>query len=318
MAQMTARHETSEVETSTPQTLMCEKSTSVVATGPGPAAGLAQNGAQHPTGIDFAGTVATFQFEGEVNGYAYPSLSPDQQEKFKIAFCNEAASLKRWSVAVDWPPASLPPGLKVFVSDEYKISRALVPAATGQRGHMEFPAWRIVAGDAAILHELVHVFFPNGNRLLAEGLAVFLQAEIGANPAFPNFGIPLHRLAAEVMRKMVPEFAAGNLECLDKISIANLDKIATPSGLRLRVGRNHYQIDSTGHSHLYPIAGSFVQFLIETAGTDKLRFLYARTPLVPFQRNAGSPDRWTEVYGASLGDLERKWKMRVSEQSTPA
>ncbi len=41
---------------------------------------------------------------------------------------------------------------------------------------MEFPAWRVNAGKAAILHELAHVFFPNGNRFLAEGLAVYLQA----------------------------------------------------------------------------------------------------------------------------------------------
>jgi hypothetical protein len=33
---------------------------------------------------------------------------------------------------------------------------------------MEFPAWRVMAGEAAIMHELVHVYFPNGNRLLAE------------------------------------------------------------------------------------------------------------------------------------------------------
>jgi hypothetical protein len=35
------------------------------------------------------------------------------------------------------------------------------------------------------------------------------------------------------------------------------------------------------------------------------------TPLVPFERDAGSPDRWIEVYGLSLADLEAQWKSLI-------
>ncbi len=48
-------------------------------------------------------------------------------------------------------------------------------------------------------------FCRTATDLLAEGLAVYLQAEIGRNPAFPNFGWPLHALARELM----PENGAG-------------------------------------------------------------------------------------------------------------
>ncbi len=51
----------------------------------------------------------------------------------------------------------------------------------------EFPANRVAAGEAAVAHELVHVFFPNANRMLAEGLAVHLHQCVAPNPAFPNF-----------------------------------------------------------------------------------------------------------------------------------
>jgi hypothetical protein len=201
--------------------------------------------------------------------------------------------------------------LQIFVSDEYKISRSLVPAAVDRRGRMEFPAWKVIAGEAAILHELVHVYFPNGNRLLAEGLAIFLQATIGGNPTFPNFGRPLHETVRELARDMVPEFMPGKPESLEKIRLADLDKIATPSPLRLRVGRNLYENTPFGQARIYPIAGSFVQFLIETYGTDRFYALFLRTPLLPFRRGAGATDRWKDVYGLSLTDLELRWRSTI-------
>jgi len=259
----------------------------------------------------FGAETATFHFDGQVDGVAYPSLSPAQQETFKAEFFKEIASLKSWARQQDWSP-SVPPALQIFVSDEYKISRSLIPAALDCRGRMEFPAWKAIAGEAAIAHELVHVYFPNGNRLLAEGLAIYLQAKIGGNPSFPNFGRPLHQVARELLRTMVPEFENGRPETLDKIHITELDKIATPSALRLRVGRDLYDNTPVGHAHVYPLAGSFIEFLIETHGTDKLRALFERTPLVPFERNPGSADRWIDTHGLSLADIELQWKTMIA------
>jgi hypothetical protein len=183
---------------------------------------------------------------------------------------------------------------------------------------MEFPAWKVVAGEAAITHELVHVFFPNGNRLLAEGLAIYLQALIGGNPAFPNFGMPLHDVVGESLSAMVPGFAHGSAEGLEKIRIADLDRIATPSPLRLRVGLTLYNDDSVGQGRIYPIAGSFVQFLIERHGMDKFRALFLRTPLRPFERDAGSRERWREIYGTPLEALEEQWRWQVALKVTIA
>jgi hypothetical protein len=263
----------------------------------------------------FGECTATFHFEGKVDGLPYPSLSPGQQDAFVAAFCNEVDRLRSWCAAERWLPDALP-ALQVFVSDEYRISRALIPAAIGQRGRIEFPAWRIVAGEAAIAHELAHVYFPNGNRLLAEGLAIYLQARIGGNPAFPNFGRPLHETAIEVLRRMVPEFASGDPRGLDQVRLGGLDRIATPSGLRLRVGLRLYQIDDVGFAHTYPLAGSFVAFLIETHGLERFRKLYLRTPLKPFERDAGSPGRWGEVYGVTLEEIEREWKTKLAAKAT--
>jgi hypothetical protein len=259
---------------------------------------------------DFGDPIAIFHFDGFVEGVAYPSLSPAQQDSFKADFFREVASLKAWSRRENWLP-STPTELQIYVSDEYKIAKSLVPAALGHRGRMEFPAWKAIAGEAAIAHELVHVYFPNGNRLLAEGLAIYLQDKIGGNPTFPNFGRPLHQVARELLRVMVPEFASGQPESLEKIRLADLDKIATPSPLRLRIGRDLYENTPVGQAHLYPIAGSFAQFLIETRGTDVFRALFQRTPLIPFERNPGSPDRWIDAYGVSLAELEAQWRSKI-------
>jgi hypothetical protein len=275
--------------------------------------GAARSSAQTPSVVteqDRDDAIATFHFDGPVEGSASTSMSSSQQNKFVADFYGELASVKAWSVEVDWL-GDIPAALQIFVSTDYRISKSLVPAWYGHRGHMEFPAWRVIAGQAAIAHELVHVYFPNGNRLLAEGLAIYLQAKIGGHRAFPNFGRPLHELVREVLREMVPEFSCRDPGSLAKINLADLDKIATPGPLLLRVGPDFYDEHAYGQARIYPIAGSFVQFLIEAHGLDKFRTLYMRTPLAPLECNAGSPDRWLDVYGLSLAELEAEWKSLI-------
>jgi hypothetical protein len=255
----------------------------------------------------------SFHF-GSVGEEAGISLPRAQQHRFKADFCREIARLSTWSSEQNWP-ASAPVELQVFISDDYRLSKSLVPAWFGHRGRMEFPAWRVKAGEAAIMHELVHVYLPNGNRLLAEGLAVYLHDRIGGNWAFPNFDVPLHEAVCDCLPKMVPEFSWEEPRGLEPIHLAELDAIATPDALSLSVGQERYGVrygkNPHEQAHIYSLAGSFVQFLIETYGMDKLRALFMRTPLVPFERAAGSPERWIEVYGLSLPELEQHWKSLI-------
>jgi hypothetical protein len=261
--------------------------------------------------------IPSFHF-GSVGGKAGANLAPAQQHRFKADFCREIARLSTWSSEQDWS-SSAHAELQVFISDDYRPSKSLVPAWFGHQGRMEFPAWRVMAGEAAIMHELVHVYFPNGNRLLAEGLAVYLQARIGGNSAFPNFDIPLHEAARECLPAMMPEFSWDDPRCLEAIHLAELDAAATPDALSLSVGQDRYgerhgaRYGKNPHeqARIYSLAGSFVQFLIEAYGMDKLRALFMRTPLIPFERAAGSPDRWIEVYGLSLTELEQHWKSLI-------
>jgi hypothetical protein len=264
---------------------------------------------------ELAGPPATFNFSGRVLGVEYPSLSPAQQESLSADFAQESRALIDWCAREHWLPTTLPTELRIFVSDEYRNSKALLPAAVGQHGRMEFPAWKIVAGEAPIMHELTHVYFPNGNRFIAEALAIYLQATLGSNPAFPNFGRNLHALARDLLLKMLPDFARRDPSSLENLRLTELDKIATPSSLRLRVGLILYQDDPSGQAYIYALVGSFAQFLIDNHGIDRFRALYSLTPLKPFGRDAGLPDRWRDVYGLSLGELETEWKRNLCSDS---
>lgn len=267
-----------------------------------------------------------FDFTGTANGSSvYPSASAAQEELFVATFRRDLTAVKKW-FDEHWPNSptaeALPPAhplgsynpradIEVFVSNEYLLSRSLVPAAVGQRGHMEFPASRVIMGEAAAAHEITHVYFPNGNRLLAEGLAIYLQQKVGKNPAYPNFGTPLHQA---VRLETGPNSQLAN--CLNQINFAGLDKFATPVDLTIRIGTN--TLDSESSVLPYMVAGSFVQFLIEDPcfGSQKQRAqkfhdLYMRTPLVPWEPNAGASDRWQKVYGRPIERLAAEWKSMI-------
>jgi hypothetical protein len=274
---------------------------------------------------DCIGFRVRFQFIGSQERATHPSLSAEQQGRFKMSFGTEVKAVKSWFVEQGWIDdrdsnpmltspafgrAHLPAALQVLVSDECRFARALWPAWIGKRGVMEFPEHRVANGEANVAHELVHVFFPNANRMLAEGIAVYLQQKIGGNPAFPNFGKELHQ--------MVRDFGGvrDSGRILSKLSLMSLDKIATPNDLFLRIGRTVYP-SRTGFPYL--VAGSFIQFLIENVpiGLDKFSDLYAQTPLIPMKYDSGKPDRWKTVYGFSLAQLEFRWKSFISALPPP-
>ena len=128
---------------------------------------------------------------------------------------------------------------------------------------MELPTWRVATGKSAILHELVHVLFPNANRFMAEGLAIYLQAKIGGNSAFPNFGRPLHHVARDALQEL--KLLSSECERVDEGLLTQLDAIATPGPLTLRIGSHVFGEEPRGQGRIYPLVGSFAQYLNRSA-----------------------------------------------------
>jgi hypothetical protein len=285
--------------------------------------------------------LARFDFGGSFGQCGCPSVSPAQQAKFQKDFKDqlervqtELAGLKDRSDK-EWLPidAPLPPRLasgpyqprtdfQVSVSQTYDKARALVPAWLGQRGWMEFPAHRVVTGDATIAHELIHVLFPNANRMLAEGLAVYLQFKLFPHiKAWPNFGDHLEALVEDFLTTNCPKSPSNGLWNLD---LDGFERISSPDELTLRIGGNLFGAESGGSSPddekgVYAIAGSFVGFLLENLIQDDLLTVenfgsvYKSTPMRPLERDAGPPDRWQESYKGkgksySFAELGLLWK----------
>lgn len=263
------------------------------------------------TARNCGGRVATFDFGEQHEDVAGPvaSITDDQQEEFKAAFCRAIGQIETWAGQHRWLLPMHAPHLQVHVADTYVIGRSLVPQWRGKHGRIELPSYRVAVGEATIVHELAHVYFANANRMLAEGFAVYLQHRLGENGAFPNFNEDLHQM----LKCQVSPSSRRS------IRLEQLDKITTPTRLTLRLAGDKVETDGWN----YVFAGSFVQYLIEEHGPDraelmdKFRALYARTPLVPLQRNSGSADRWKAVYGSTLAELEQSWKAFVETKTCP-
>lgn len=167
--------------------------------------------------------------------------------------------------------------IRINVSTSYRISRALVPGYFGNRGLIEMPLRRVRDNTGALLHEIVHIYAPNDNRFLAEGLAVYLHTKLGGNPAFPNFGEDLRRSAARSLS------GAKSLEALNGVR--------TPRPLSTVMDEET----------AYIIAGSFVGFLIEGYG-------------LPAFRNFYETGAYEKIYGKSLDTLETEWRLSTREK----
>jgi hypothetical protein len=248
--------------------------------------------------------IAMFDFFADSSVQTHPM---NLQQVFVDVFCAQVPKVELWARQQKWTiPAGLP-RLKILVAEHFGLARSLVPAWEGDRGRVEIPAGRAIPQSdgkirADVAHEIIHVYFPNGNRMLAEGIAVYVQDETMTNPAYPNFGRPVHeRVFCELFQRQV----------LQTVSLAKLDDISTPFPPIIDLPAN-FPLDEELAAYL--VSGSFVRYLINTYTMDKFRNLYERTPFQVGRqvRRDKARDDWIDVYGRSLGTLENEWKAMIS------
>jgi hypothetical protein len=186
-----------------------------------------------------------------------------------------------------WWGSTFEDPITVSTNADRPISMALIPAWRGERGQMIFGTKRVAGGEAATIHEMIHVYAPNANRMLAEGIAVYGHELLGGPSAYPNYGKDLHQAAASRANKDV---------------MLKLERAATPKALE--------EIDKEGET----LSGSFVRFLIERDGMEKFRALYAMTPLVVKGTDPGDIARWAHVYGQDYAALVDAWLTVVKKK----
>jgi hypothetical protein len=244
--------------------------------------------------------VATWDF------FADSSVKASEQQMFKDFFCQMIPSLKGWAKGIGWDVPFELPRPYILVGEHYDggPSRSLTPAWEGNRGRMEFPAARVKPDPrdgkmkAAVAHELTHFYFPNGNRMLAEGFAIYAQDEtrsLGGNDAYPNFETPVHWWV-KCQSKLGP--------LRPMIDLKTLDDTVTPLSLNDNLPTLTFSEQQLAS---YLIAGSFVRFLIERYGMNLFHNLYDKTRFVPGRHVVRTKDNWTEVYQKPLASLQIEW-----------
>jgi hypothetical protein len=196
-------------------------------------------------------------------------LSEQLSTREAEAYCSYAL-IERQKVERFWGATWKEP-IRIHVDRSYRISKALIPSYRGNRGLMEMPLRGVRNNEGALLHEIVHIYAPNGNRFLAEGLAVYLHHRLAGNGAFPNFGKSLDTEARDRL---------AQIESLDR-----LNGVRTPQPL----GR------VLNEQSAYVLAGSFVGFLMEKYGLPEFRKLY-------------ESGMYESVYGKPLETLEKEWR----------
>jgi len=134
--------------------------------------------------------------------------------------------------------------------------------------------------SAPIIHEVTHVLTKHEqNSFFSEGLAVYFQERFGDNPAFPNFSEPFD----DLLRKNKDQY-------LPITQLINNNEIFG-------------QIETEQRKLAYLTAGSFISFLVEKYGEQKLADLHNSRTL-----------NYKRVYGKEIYELEAEWKSHVFEE----
>jgi len=137
--------------------------------------------------------------------------------------------------------------------------------------------------SAPIIHEVTHVLTKHEhNGFFSEGLAVYFQERFGDNPAFPNFFEPFD----DLMRKNKNQY----------IPITQLINDNEIFG----------QVETEQRKLAYLAAGSFISFLVEKYGEQKLANLHNSRTL-----------NYKRVYVKEIYELEAEWKSHVFEEPHP-
>lgn len=130
---------------------------------------------------------------------------------------------------------------------------------------------------AAIIHEITHALANHGdNSFFTEGLAVYFQDRFGGGNSFPNYSIPLDDLVRHYKRQLIPI-----VELMQNNAVFS-------------------QLESEERLIAYIEAGSFIRFLVNTYGEERLAELH----------NSSFLDFKT-VYGSDLEELAAQWRSYV-------
>lgn len=136
-----------------------------------------------------------------------------------------------------------------------------------------------------LAHELTHLICPEYSCLtLREGLACYMQDEVGQSPAVFNYGLDVHIYACQYL-------AADEIDCLILTANPGYD-----SSTDIATGEKR--------AAFYLCSYSFSRYLIETYGIDRFMTAYESSNFIK-----ASP----LIYDRSANNLTAEWKQFLSD-----
>jgi len=128
--------------------------------------------------------------------------------------------------------------------------------------------------SAPVIHEATHIITKHEyNSFFSEGLAVYFQERFGGNNGFPNFSMPLNELVRN-----------------NKAQLLSISQLTNNNEIFEQVGTERRRM-------AYIEAGSFINFLVEKYGEQKLADLHNSSSL-----------NYRKVYGKNIKELEVEWR----------
>jgi len=174
----------------------------------------------------------------------------------------------------------IPQILRIEQKNETKIKIVKQEICYLDKGVVILSISHIKERTAPIIHELTHTLTNHlHNSFFTEGLAVYFQERFGKTNSFPNYSETLDDLVRKHEEQLL-----------------NLSQLMNDNEIFGLLGTTHRRL-------AYIQAGSFINFLVEKYGEQKLGAL----------NNSNALD-YEKVYGKRFSELEEEWKKYVFER----
>ena len=171
----------------------------------------------------------------------------------------------------------IPPILGIEYKRNIQVKISDNGICNAEKDIISVPILHVRDRSAAIIHEATHIMANHeSNSFFSEGLAVYFQVRFSEFHVFPNYSLPLD------------DFVRSHQDRLLPITKLNNDKIIFE------------QIGTDQRRMAYIEAGSFINFLVERYGEQKLAEL-----------NNSSSLNYKKIYGIGIEELALEWKNYV-------
>jgi hypothetical protein len=220
-----------------------------------------------------------------------------ETDNFLFSFRSELISEEQMRVLVDINEESVKFIENLFESEQLKWSKSFVAYFRDYDSKLFYTShwgrgWSFEGGNFMIFDGRI----PNFGLAVHENTHTLIQNYWSGSSSFMNEGI------AKYAEAMATDKNANHIRVIEFLKTNKM--ISLERMLSMNIGSD----ESTEVA--YPASGSFISYLIENYGLDKLKIAYHSES----QKKKTNKDTWKPTYEKSFESLEKEWLYWLSEQ----